>query len=273
MTTLLKKVFFALILLHNTISLADKKEIPEPITQDPALIHKNHYELAIPVYNTISLADKKEIHRQFALGYLLINKKKYEQAIAIFAELIKKYPSFPQPYNNLAFIYASQGDYMKAQDVLQAAFKNNPSYSLVYDNLNMIYAKIAQGIYEKAIGAKDTSREPLKNLYLIDHVFGEIEDKTVAQNNDPEKNNVSSINNAPINANMIPPPLSEGATLVPPMLWPKYITIISILLAGIGIGLTIKEAWHHLLSAIRRPKALKRVEFSQFFGILNENTR
>ncbi len=173
MTTLLRKVFFTLMLLHNTGIFADEKDI----------------------------------HEQFAQGLALIHNKNYEQAVPIFSKLTQDYPALPEPYNNLAFIYAAQGNYIKAQDILQSAFKNSPSYSSVYDNLNIIYGKIARDIYEKEINAKDTNREPLENLYLIEHIFDNTENKTTMKNNSSEQNN----------ANAIPPlPPSTGPSAYTP---------------------------------------------------------
>ncbi len=140
---------------------------------------KNLFFALILLHNAVTLADEKELQAQFSQGLKFIQEKNYEQAAPIFSKLIKEHPSLPEAYNNLAFIYASQGHLMKAQETLQAAFKNNPSYALVYENLNAIYAKLSRNIYEKAIGAEDTSREPLKNLYLIDHIFNNTESQTV----------------------------------------------------------------------------------------------
>lgn len=132
---------------------------------------KNLFFALLLSHNTVTFADEKELQAQFSQGIKFIQEKNYEQATPIFSKLIKEHPSLPEAYNNLAFIYASQGHLMKAQETLQAAFKNNPSYALVYENLHAIYAKLSRNIYEKAIGAEDSSREPLKNLYLIDHIF------------------------------------------------------------------------------------------------------
>ncbi len=157
------------------------------------------------LYGIDILADEKDMHEQFAQGLALIYDKNYEQAVPIFSKLTKEYPALPEPYNNLAFIYVAQGNYIKAQDILQSAFKNNPSYALVYENLNMIYAKIARDIYEKTIGTEDTSREPLKNLNLIEHIFDRTENKIMPQNNPFEKDNT---NNVPNNANAVSSPPS-----------------------------------------------------------------
>lgn len=167
MNTLLKKLFVVLILLHNGSATADENEL----------------------------------QTQFTQGLKLIKEKNYDQAVPIFSKLIKEHPSLPEPYNNLAFIYATQGHLMKAQETLQAAFKNNPSYALVYENLNAIYAKISRSIYEKAIGADDTSREPLKNLFIIDRIFDKTEPQTAVQFNAPEQKEIpaSSENSLPGN--------------------------------------------------------------------------
>lgn len=170
MITILLRSFFAFILLHATGVLAVEKEMQE----------------------------------QFAQGLALIHDKNYVQAASVFSKLTKEYPVFPEPYNNLAYIYAVQGNYIKAQDILQSAFKNNPSYALVYENLNRVYTKIAQGIYEKEIGAKDTSREPLKDLYLIDRLFDKTENKTTMPSNVVEKNNPVNTDSAAKNTNVIP---------------------------------------------------------------------
>lgn len=140
----------------------------------------------------------KEMQEQFSQGVALVRDKNYAQAISIFSKLIKEYPAFPEPYNNLAYIYAAQGNYIKAQDVLESAFKNNPNYSLIYENLNMIYARIAWNIYEKEVGAKDSSREPLKNFYLIERLFDKSENKATAHNEADEKNNKINIKNSDV---------------------------------------------------------------------------
>lgn len=220
---------------------------------------KKYFFALILLFNTVVLADDKEIYERFAQGTVLIRNKNYEQAAPIFSNLIEKYPTFPEPYNNLAFIYAAQGDYMKAQDILQAAFKNNPSYALVYDNLNMIYAEIAQGIYEKAINIQNTSREPLKKLYLIDHIFDKTEHKTIVQNN--------------INAPSLP--IDKASSVYASL--PKYINFTALFLTGVSIGLIIKDIWLFLVKIAvkinRKPKALKMVDFSYFFGNLREELR
>ena len=141
---------------------------------------KNLFLTLLLSHNAVTFADEKELQAQFSQGLKFIKEKNYEQAAPIFSKLIKEHPRLPEAYNNLAFIYATQGHLMKAQETLQAAFKNNPSYALVYENLNSIYAKLSRNIYEKAIGAEDTSREPLKNLYLIDHIFNNTESQTIS---------------------------------------------------------------------------------------------
>ncbi len=149
----------------------------------------------ILLHTTNVFAIEKEMQEQFAQGLALIHDKNYVQATAIFSKLTKEYPAFPEPYNNLAYIYAVQGNYIKAQDILQSAFKNNPSYALVYENLNAIYAKIARGIYEKELGAKDSNREPLKNLYIIDHLFDKAENKAATVVRAADKDNINDIEN------------------------------------------------------------------------------
>lgn len=122
---------------------------------------------------------------------------------------------------------------------------------------------------KKMIGAQDISREPLKNLYLIDPVFDKIENKTIVQNSLPEKN----INDVPNNANAIPS-LSIGTASAEYTPLSRYITVIILSLIGVGIGLTIKEIRHFLINIvakiIRKPKALKTVDFWHFSGNLNE---
>lgn len=160
--------------------------------------------LAFILLHTASVfAIEKEMQEQFAQGLVLIHDKNYVQATAVFSKLTKEYPAFPEPYNNLAYIYAVQGNYIKAQDILQSAFKNNPSYALVYENLNTIYAEIARGIYEKELGSKETNREPLKNLYIIDHLFDKTENKVTAIVKAADKDNIKPIENT--NENVVSP--------------------------------------------------------------------
>ena len=142
---------------------------------------KNYFLTVLLLISNTTFAEDKSLQTQFAQGLVLIQEKNYAQAIPIFSNLIQEHPTLPEAYNNLAFIYATQGNYLKAQETLQAAFKNNPAYALVYENLNAIYGKISRNIYEKAIGAEDTSREPIKNLYLIDHIFDGSEAKISPQ--------------------------------------------------------------------------------------------
>ncbi|TRX03595.1 hypothetical protein [Candidatus Methylobacter oryzae] len=55
------------------------------------------------------------------------------------------------------------------------------------------------------------------------------------------------------------------------------ITIIISLLAGVGLGLTIKEIGSFLLKIIekfnREPKVVQTVDFSYFFGNHNEESK
>ncbi|TRX03593.1 tetratricopeptide repeat protein [Candidatus Methylobacter oryzae] len=156
---------------------------------------RKFFLVLILLHSTSVFAIDKEMQGQFAQGLALIHDKNYVQATAVFSKLTKEYPTFPEPYNNLAYIYAVQGNYIKAQDILQSAFKNNPSYALVYENLNAIYAEIARGIYEKELGAKDSNREPLKNLYIIDHLFDKTENKITTVIKAADKDNINSIEN------------------------------------------------------------------------------
>lgn len=139
--------------------------------------------------NHLAFAEDKSLQTQFAQGLTLIQEKNYTQAIPIFSKLIQDHPTLPEAYNNLAFIYANQGNYLKAQETLQAAFKNNPSYALVYENLNAIHSKLALNIYEKATGTQDTSHEPIKNLYVIDHLFNSGENTQSSQVIAPSEKN------------------------------------------------------------------------------------
>lgn len=118
-------------------------------------------------------------------------------------------------------------------------------------------------INNKAIGAQNSSRKS------INPVMDEIENKTIIKNNLPEKN----INDAPNNANAIPS-LSIGTTPSEYTPLSRYITVIILFLIAAGIGLAIKETRHLLVNIavkiIRKPKALKTVDFWYFFGSLNE---
>lgn len=52
------------------------------------------------------------------------------------------------------------------------------------------------------------------------------------------------------------------------------ITVTVSLLAGIGLGLTIKETWRKVKEkTIRQQKTLKRVDFSHFFNNDNEEIK
>lgn len=55
------------------------------------------------------------------------------------------------------------------------------------------------------------------------------------------------------------------------------ITVIVSFLAGVGLGLTIKESWYFLVKMlekiIRNPRALRIVDFSHFFGDGNEEVK
>ncbi|MDI1293984.1 MAG: hypothetical protein PSV18_14750 [Methylobacter sp.] len=121
-------------------------------------------------------------------------------------------------------------------------------------------------VNNKVIGAQDSRRKS------IDPVMDEIESKTIVQNQSPEKN----INIAPNNANAIP---SLSIVTMPSEHTPlsKYIAVIILLLIGVGIGLTIKKTWHFLVNIvvkiIRKPKTLKTVDYSYFFGNPNEEIR
>lgn len=317
MTALLKRVFFVLMLLNNTNCFAEESVVfseSQPIAQSlpkPVVSQQSYFPDEIRESRKAttqrnpekpaSASDKKmllenicaiasenysipvshQVKEQFEQGSALIHNKNYEQALPIFSKLTDEYSTFPEPYNNLAFIYAAQGNYLKAQEILQAAFKNNPRYALVFENLNLIYAKIAQDIYEKAIDVKDNSHEPLKNLYLIEHICDTAENKTTVQDIISKEITVNNVNNEPDNSNATSSLLvvAESISTAPSEYTslPKYIFVIILLLTGGGIGLTIKEAWHFLVNVteknIREPKALKIVDFSHFFGDHNTEIR
>lgn len=55
------------------------------------------------------------------------------------------------------------------------------------------------------------------------------------------------------------------------------ITVVISLLAGVGLGLTIKDIWHFLVKMlskiILKRRALKNVEFTHFFGDRDEEVK
>lgn len=131
------------------------------------------------------------------------------------------------------------------------------------------YASFLDQVNKKAIDVQDARPEPLNNGYLINPVFDKIENKTIVQNTVPEETNLNdTLKN---NADALPVSAAPSAAYTPVS---GYVSVIVLLLTLAGIGLAIKKTRHFLVKiaakSIRKPNALKIVDFSHFFGGLSE---
>jgi tetratricopeptide (TPR) repeat protein len=231
-------------------------------------------------HESFAMAEKKNIQEEFSQGIALIKSKDYNQAKLIFTHLIKEYPEIPETYNNLALINVAQGDFIKAQETLKEAFKHHPSYNLIYENLNTIYAEIAQSIYNKSINGKASYPIDLKRILIIDHISNTTENNSII-NTDEGSENKSGIElyftNKPVALNKIFSPNTNEIIntilfdlgWITPFIWCLIILIIITFLFNLGwvIKSTLVFSTNLITKVFKHQKALKPVHFSRFFII------